>query len=125
MAVHRFDPTRFHNTLGSHEPVLRIADGDTVITATIDAWGLDAADVKRADAPNPMTGPFFVEGAEPGDSLHLRIERMTPTRATGWTFSVLAPNVVDPGAVAGLPARQRVFWSIDAAGGTARLAVQF
>ena len=122
MAVHRFDPTRFHNTLGSHEPALGIADGDTVITATIDAWGLDAADTKRADAPNPMTGPFFVEGAEPGDSLLMRIDRMTPTRPTGWTFSVLAPNVVDPGAVAGLPVRQRVFWSIDAAGGSARLA---
>jgi acetamidase/formamidase len=122
MTIHRFDPTRFHNALGSYEPVLRVADGDTVITATIDAWGLDAADVKRADAPNPMTGPFFVEGAEPGDSLLMRIDRMTPTRATGWTFSVLAPNVVEPGAVAGLPARERVVWAIDAAGGAARLA---
>jgi hypothetical protein len=35
---------------------------------------------------------------------------MTPNRTTGWTFSVVAPNVVDPGAVAGLPARQRQLW---------------
>ena len=69
-----------------------------------------------------MTGPFFVDGAEPGDTLEVRIDRMTPNRTTGWTFSVLAPNVVDPGAVAGLPARQRVFWEIDTSAGTARLA---
>ena len=53
-----------------------------------------------------MTGPFFVEGAEPGDALLVRIDRMTPNRDTGWTFSVLAPNVVDPGAVASLPSAQ-------------------
>jgi len=28
----RFQPTHYHITLGPHEPVLRIADGDTVIT---------------------------------------------------------------------------------------------
>jgi acetamidase/formamidase len=122
VTVHRFDPTTFHNTLGAHEPVLSVADGDTVITTTLDAWGIDGGDVKRAEAPNPMTGPFFVTGAEPGDALAVRIDRMTPNRATGWTFSVLAPNVVDPGAVAGLPKRERVFWEIDAAAGRARLA---
>jgi acetamidase/formamidase len=122
MAMHRFDPNHFHNTIGPYEPVLTVVDGDTVITATLDAWGIDAAGKKRADSPNPMTGPFFVEGAEPGDALEVRIDRMTPNRGDGWTFSVLAPNVVDPGAVAGLPPRERVFWDIDAAQGTARLA---
>jgi amidase len=42
MAVHRFQPTHYHNTLGSHEPVLRIADGDVVETATVDAAGYDS-----------------------------------------------------------------------------------
>ena len=121
MTTHRFEPTRFHNTLGPHKPVLAIADGDTVITTTLDAWGFDGTDAKRAEAPNPMTGPFLVEGAEPGDTLHVRIDRMTPNRATGWTFSVLAPNVVDPGAVAGLPERKRVFWELDRHAGRARL----
>jgi amidase len=102
--------------------VLAVADGDTVITNTLDAWGFDASGEKLADAPNPMTGPFFVEGAEPGDTLEVRIDRMTPSRADGWTFSVLAPNVVDPGAVATLPERQRVFWAIDRDKSVARLA---
>ena len=30
MATHDFEPTHFHVTIGSHEPVLRIASGDTV-----------------------------------------------------------------------------------------------
>ena len=37
MAVHTFVPTIYHATFGPHEPVLRISDGDTVITSTIDA----------------------------------------------------------------------------------------
>ena len=36
MTTHRFDPDRFHNSLGTTEPVLAIADGDTVVTTTLD-----------------------------------------------------------------------------------------
>ena len=38
--------------------------------------------------PNPMNGPIFVTGAEPGDALKVEIVRMTPIRATGWTRGV-------------------------------------
>ena len=69
MATHRFHPTRYFNVIGTAEPCLRVADGDTLITDTIDASGLDAHEVAVGDRPNPMTGPFFVEGAEPGDTL--------------------------------------------------------
>ena len=85
MATHRFRPTRYHNVIGTAEPCLRIADGDTLITDTIDASGLDAREIAVANRPNPMTGPFFIEGAEAGDSLAVRIDRLTPSRATGWT----------------------------------------
>jgi acetamidase/formamidase len=122
VATHRFVPTRFHNVIGTAEPALRIADGDRVITTTLDAWGFDADGAQPASRPNPMTGPFFVEGAEFGDTLSVTIERMTPNRATGWTFSALAPNVVEPGFVASLPERLRVEWIIDQAAGSVRLA---
>ena len=59
MAQHRFSPTGYHNVLGARDPVLRIADGDTVITTTIDAAGGDHESVERAPRPNPMTGPFL------------------------------------------------------------------
>ena len=121
MAKHEFKPVHFHNVLGTREPVLNVADGDTVVTWTLDAHGFDQEYVQRAQSPNPMTGPFYVEGAEPNDSLAVRIVRITPTRGTGWTYSPLAPNVVDPSAVAALPRRQTVIWSIDTAAGLVRL----
>ena len=96
MTTHNFKPTRFYNTIGSHEPVLKIGDGDTVVTETLDAHGFDRNGEKRAESPNPMTGPFYVTGAEPGDALHVRLDRVTMIRPTGWTFQVLAPNVVNP-----------------------------
>ena len=121
MATHRFRPTRYHNTIGTAEPCLRIADGDTIITDTIDASGLDAHEVQVWERPNPMTGPFFVEGAEPGDTLAVRIERLTPSRATGWTYSPLAFTVLDPSAIPDRPANERAVWDIDPAAGTGRL----
>ena len=39
-----------------------------VATKTLDSAGLDEKDVKRSEPFNPLTGPFFVEGAEPGDA---------------------------------------------------------
>ena len=39
MATHDFEPTHFHVTIGSHEPVLRVASGDTVRTWCVDSGG--------------------------------------------------------------------------------------
>ena len=122
MATHRFEPTRFYSAIGSHEPALRITDGDTVITTTLDAAGYDARGERLATGGNPMTGPFFVEGAEPGDALAVTIDRLTPNRDFGWTRTPVAPNVVDPEFVRELPESQRTPWMIDRAAGTLRLA---
>ena len=79
MATHRFHPTRYFNAIGTADPCLRVADGDTVIADTVDASGLDAHEAAVASRPNPMTGPFFIEGAMPGDTLAVRIDRLTPS----------------------------------------------
>jgi acetamidase/formamidase len=121
MATHRFHPTRYYNVIGTAEPCLRIADGDTLVADTVDASGLDAHEVTVAERPNPMTGPFFVEGAEPGDTLAVRIDRLTPSRATGWTMSPLAFTVLEPAAIPDRPAPQRVVWDIGGNTGTVRL----
>jgi acetamidase/formamidase len=121
MATHRFHPTRYFNVIGTAEPCLRVADGDTVVTDTIDASGLDAHLAQAGNRPNPMTGPFFIEGAEPGDTLAVRIDRLTPSRNTGWTFSPLAVTVLDPVAIADRPPPQRVVWDIGGNTGTVRL----
>jgi amidase len=124
--VHRLVPVRYYSTLGSHPPELHVADGDTIETRTVDARGRDHRDEKVVDGPNPQTGPFFVEGAEPGDTLAVSVEYLMPNRATGWSSQVLAPNVVDPGTVAALPraadgSMLRAEWALDTAAGTASL----
>lgn len=124
MTVHHFQPSIYYNAFGSYEPVLRLADGDMVITTTADATGLDASGKEVASGGNPLTGPFSVEGAEPGDSLALTFERLWPNRTTGWSSTVLAPNVVDPDYVSEMPLRRgsvRAEWALDLENGTATL----
>lgn len=121
MTTHRFVPTAYHNVLGTFAPALTVQSGDIVVTETIDANGWDKADAKVMNGPNPMNGPIAVTGAEPGDSLKVEILDMTPIRATGWTRSALAANVVDPDFVAQLPERVRAIWRIDRNAQTATL----
>jgi len=121
MATHRFQPTRYHTVIGTADPVLRLANGDTLIAATIDASGLDANEAQAWERGNPMTGPFFIEGAEPGDTLAVHINRLTPSRATGWTYSPLALTVLDPAAIPDRPASERSVWVIDNNAGTVHL----
>lgn len=121
MAVHTFTPTHYHTAIGSHEPVLRIADGDTVITTTVDAGGRDHRGESVTPGGNPQTGPFFMEGAEPGDTLAVHLDRLYPNRDWGYTAAVVAPNVVDPWYVRQLPDGSRADWRIDRERGTATL----
>ena len=122
MTTHRFLPDRYHTALGTYDPALRVADGDTVITTTVDAAGGDAANRPVTPGGNPQTGPFHVEGAEPGDTLAVRLDRLRPNRRYGFSSTRLAPNVVDPEYVAEFPReRERGEWDVDVAAGTATL----
>ena len=120
MRVHRFMPTMFHNTIGAHPPVFEIGDGDSVVTETLDAHGYDARGQQPGRSPNPMTGPFFVSGAKPGDGLRIRINKINLISSSGWTFQGLASHVVDPTAKMLLPQREKIAWLIDNNGGRAR-----
>jgi acetamidase/formamidase len=120
MSLHRFKSSRFHNTIGSHPPAYEIGNGNSVVTETLDAHGFDAFGVQRGHDPNPMTGPFFVTDAKPGDGLRVRIERIDLISSSGWTRQGLAPHVVDPTAVTLLPPREKIDWLIDNNSGTAR-----
>jgi acetamidase/formamidase len=97
MKIHRFQPAEYHPTLGSHPPVLEIENGGRVITSTVDNMGRDAADREITAPGNPQTGPFYLCGAEPGDTLAVTFERITPNRPTGRTRGRIAPHVLDPG----------------------------
>jgi amidase len=116
MTIHTFSPQVYHNTFGSHRPVLHIADGDSVVTTTVDAHGQDSAGNKLLDGPNPQTGPFFIENAEPGDMLRVHLDQIRPNRDTGWSYEVLAPHMVDPQLVRSLPESRRLEWRFDGRG---------
>jgi len=113
MATHTFAPDHYFTTIGAHSPVLHIAPGDSVVTTTVDAAGQDARLKQVAGRPNPQTGPFSIDGADSGDTLVVHIERLRPSRDTGFTGALLAPNVVDPEFVRELPDLPRFDWQID------------
>lgn len=122
MAIHHFTPERYYSAMGTYDPVLHVSDGDTVITTTIDAIGFDAQRVQQATGGNPMTGPFFLDGAEPGDTLSVRFQRLRPSRRYGLSGTILASNVVDPWYVVEFPkGRQWAEWDVNADAGTATL----
>jgi acetamidase/formamidase len=119
MTTHHFQPTHYHRAIGTHEPVLRIAPGDTVITTTVDAGGGDATGERVTPGGNPQTGPFYIEGAESGDTLVVRFVRIDPSRDNGFTATVLSENVVDPHFVRELPRPESGIWQVDRSSQTA------
>ena len=119
MTLHNYEPTHYFTTIGSHEPVLRIADGDTVETTTADAAGRAADGRRVTESGNPMTGPFYVEGAVPGDTLAITFDEMRPARGLGYARTVVAEHVVDAEFVHELPTQGEAEWHVD---NTARTA---
>ncbi len=88
----------------AHPVAARIKPGDTVKTKTRDASNdvfsaSDTTVMSKLDlsAVNPQTGPFYVEGAEPGDTLVVHIDKISLNRDFGWGasipyFGALAPE---------------------------------
>jgi acetamidase/formamidase len=89
-------------------PIATVAPGDEITVETADASGgqltagSTAADVPGLDFArvNPVTGPFAVEGARPGDALVVDILDME-VGSWGWTacipgFGLLAEDFPDP-----------------------------
>jgi len=77
------------------EPIVRVKPGDDVIVYTNDA--VESRIKTTADLPkkalsadaslNPQTGPIYIEGAEPGDTLAVTIKDIAYTR--DFAFSAL------------------------------------
>jgi acetamidase/formamidase len=120
----RFVPQTFYNTYSAaHPPALHVKPGDRVVTKTIDAAGVDWEGKSVGRGPNPQTGPFFIDGAEPGDVLVIRIDRLETNRASAYSGSLLSPYTLDPTAIAARVDRdaKRLTWTIDKAKGVATL----
>ena len=123
-AIRTFAPERFYNTFsGAHPPALRIKPGERIVTKTIDASGTDWNGKQVAQGSNPQTGPFFIEGAEPGDMIVVTFDKMETNRGTAYSGGALAPYTVTPGSILQRTERQapRAAWILDKAKGVARL----
>jgi acetamidase/formamidase len=83
-------------TFGGYEPVMRVRPGDVLELYTEDAFGglirsVDDLPSKTIVYPfiNPQTGPFYVEGAEVGDTLAIHLIDVRPAR--DWAVSTTVP----------------------------------
>lgn len=84
--THEFAPTVFYRQFSPfNKAVLTLFPGDTIHTTTVDARGYDEKGVPRVMGGNPETGPFYVESAEPGDSLAVHLTRLRLNR--DWAMS--------------------------------------
>ena len=121
-------PTSYMRELSaSITPALRLYAGDTVHTTTVDAggWGRGAygeRSNKLSRGGNPLTGPFYVEGALPGDVLVVKLLRVKLNR--GWAFSgtSLMDNAIEPSYAASRKLGDTDnTWTLDTLAGVARL----
>ncbi len=111
-ATHRLSPTPKTVTWGYFDPktppVLRVKSGDTLEVETLVAGGLEALDAAglprdqvqpalleierevkdRGEVPHILTGPVWVEGAEPGDVLEAKILAIDLTVPYAWNTFV-------------------------------------
>jgi acetamidase/formamidase len=100
------------------EPVLKVRSGDTVITRTWDSGGQDHKGVRHIQHPyvypesgNPLMGPFYVEGAEYGDTLEVHLDKIRLNRNWGYTSYRLSPDVLTASAAEG---QYKNFYKMDA-----------
>jgi len=120
---HEFTPTTFYRQFSAlNKAVLTVSPGDTVHTTTVDAGGTDEKGIRRVLGGNPETGPFFVETAQPGDTLVVHLVKLRLNRDWAVSDDDIVPRGVDTEwAVKMKDAGKSVRWHLDTAHGVATL----
>lgn len=130
--THRYIPKKeeLKYNFATAPPVLHLKPGDVLETWTESALGdylNKPGDTLPPDArPNPNTGPFFIEGAQPGDTLVVQLVKVEPAKdfAVGITepgFGALTSGRYTP--MLGEPPSGRTwFYRIDKQAGTVEFA---
>jgi acetamidase/formamidase len=118
---HDFTPTVFYRQVSPlNKPVLTIAPGDTIHTTTVDAGGVDFQDIKRSAGGNPQTGPFYITGAMPGDTLVVHIDKLMLNRDWAGSDDGMDERALNSGlAVKMKDTGKGIRWHLDRAAGTA------
>ena len=98
MAIYHLDDTQPHAFWDkSHPPRITIEPGDTVVFECQEASGnqigpdstVEALASLSFDPIHPLTGPVYVEGAEPGDALDIEIISL---EHKGWGWGAVIPG---------------------------------
>ncbi|MEW2393680.1 acetamidase/formamidase family protein [Streptomyces venezuelae] len=131
----RPDPGEYAWTFGGVPPVARIAPGTVLDLFTEDCFAGNVRSEKDlvsevCEFPflNPQTGPFHIEGAEPGDTLAVHFVSIEPAR--DWAASTTVPlfgALTSTHATASLqaPLPEAVWiWELDRARRTARFSAR-
>ena len=93
----KFTPERsqYVYTFGGAEPVMHIKPGTQLRLWSEDAFNFALQSTSDLSSQkldmryvNPQTGPFYVEGAEPGDTLAIHIVDLTPARGFGASTTI-------------------------------------
>jgi len=96
--IHQLGDESKHRTWNRQQPpVLTITPGEQVslqapdasdgeLTRSSNTHDIAQIDYRQLD---PLVGPIYVEGASPGDALHISVLELTPLR---WGWSGLLPN---------------------------------
>jgi acetamidase/formamidase len=133
-AIRRIVPDTFWNTLSHNHPVVaRIKPSEIAATRLLDAGARDYMNVLRAQPSNPMVGPIYIEGAEPGDAIAITFRKIRPSRGSAWSYYRLGYFSLTPAAVEGLypnsykadlvrPGRSDLLiWDVDTVRGVVKL----
>ena len=81
-------------------PALEVAPGDTVILETRDAFDGQLSPASTRDdvgalnlgPVHPLTGPVYIQGAQPGDLLEVKLLDVDPDPFGSWGYTVEVPG---------------------------------
>ena len=118
-----FEPTSFYSTYSAAwTPVLHVYPGDSVRTRTIDN-ARDANATRYGTGGDPSTGPFYIEGALPGDTLVVHLTKVRANRNSARQGSRINANAVTTAYLVGAKydANFNSEWTLDMDKGVATL----
>ncbi len=117
-----FVPSSFSNKFSLHlAPVLSLRSGDTVTTETIDAAGFDKNGIKRQKGGNPLTGPFYIENALPGDVLAVTLINVSLNRSSAFTTESFVSRSLPKSILKDSKKVRLIRWKLDTLSGYATL----
>ena len=112
-----FHPTTFYSTFSSEtKPVLNVSPGDTIYTESVDAEGIDKSGKKLTERNdgNPLTGPFYINGASEGDILVITFIDISLNRPSAQSFESFVPRSLPENIVTKFKDQYKPFdWELD------------